>query len=186
MAEAGRDEIAGLVLPAWDAFVAQVEVTDLDRRTRLPGWRVQEVAVHLGVWPEHAALADLIASARAGAPAPRPDVDAVNARVTAAHRDASRDEVLAALHRNRAATVDYLEHADAALDTAPTVSTVGTPAAAVGRARPGLRAGGARAGPDRGAGRRRSPPGCSPPGWRPSPTSPARSPRRAASPAGRR
>jgi hypothetical protein len=46
--------------------------------------------------------------------------------VTAAHRDATRGEVLAALRRNRAATVDYLEHADPALDTAPTVSTVGT------------------------------------------------------------
>ena len=125
MAEAGRDEIAGLVLPAWDAFIAQVEATDPDRRTRLPGWRVQEVAVHLGVWPEHAALADLIASARAGGTGSPPDVDAVNARVTAAHRDAPRAEVLAALQRNRAATVDYLEHADAELDTAPTVSTVG-------------------------------------------------------------
>jgi uncharacterized protein (TIGR03083 family) len=126
MADAGRDEIAGLVLPAWDAFLGQVEATDLTRRTRLPGWRVQEVAVHLGVWPEHAALADLVASARAGATGTPPDPDAVNARVTAAHRDAGRGEVLEALRRNRAATVDYLEHAEPALDTAPTVSTVGT------------------------------------------------------------
>jgi uncharacterized protein (TIGR03083 family) len=125
MAEAGRDEIAGLVLPAWDAFIAQMEAIGLERRTRLAGWRVHEVAVHLGVWPEHAALADLIASARAGGTGTPPDVDAVNARVTAAHRDAPRAEVLQALQRNRAATVDYLEHADADLDTAPTVSTVG-------------------------------------------------------------
>jgi uncharacterized protein (TIGR03083 family) len=126
MADAGRDEIAALVLPAWDAFLAQVAATDLSRRTRLPGWRVQEVAVHLGVWPEHAALADLVASARAGGTGTPADVDAVNARVTAAHRDAGREEVLEALRRNRAATVDYLEHADPALDTAPAVSTVGT------------------------------------------------------------
>jgi uncharacterized protein (TIGR03083 family) len=126
MADAGRDEIAGLVLPAWDAFLASVEALDLHARTRLPGWRVQEVAVHLGVWDDHAALADLVASARSGAGGSPPDPDAVNARVTAAHRDATREEVLAALRRNRAATVDYLEHADPALDTAPTVSTVGT------------------------------------------------------------
>jgi uncharacterized protein (TIGR03083 family) len=126
MADAGRDEIAGLVLPAWDAFLASVEALDLHARTRLPGWRVQEVAVHLGVWDDHAALADLVASARSGAGGSPPDPDAVNARVTAAHRDATREEVLAALRRNRAATVDHLEHADPALDTAPTVSTVGT------------------------------------------------------------
>src|SRR5919199_3231106 len=45
--------------------------------------------------------------------------------MTDAHRDAGREEVLAALRRNRAATVEYLEHADPALDTAPAVSTVG-------------------------------------------------------------
>src|SRR3954466_5698682 len=82
MADAGRDEIGGMVLPAWDAFIAQVEAVDLDRRTRLPGWRVREIAVHLGCWPDHAALPDLIESARSGAQGPPPDVDAVNARVT--------------------------------------------------------------------------------------------------------
>jgi uncharacterized protein (TIGR03083 family) len=125
MADAGRDEIAALVLPAWDAFLAQVAALPLDRPTRLPGWRVHEVAVHLGVWPDHAALADLVASARAGAPGRPDDPDAVNARVTAAHRDASREEVLEALRRNRQATVDYLQHEPPERDRQPTVSTVG-------------------------------------------------------------
>jgi uncharacterized protein (TIGR03083 family) len=125
MADAGRAEVRRMVLPAWDAFLAQVEATDLDRRTRLPGWRVHEIAVHLGCWPDHAALPDLIASARAGATGSPPDVDGTNARVTAAHRDASRGEVLAALRRNRQATVDYLDQEPAALDHAMTVSTVG-------------------------------------------------------------
>src|SRR3954465_11233333 len=97
MADAGREEVAGMVLPAWDAFLAQAEDVDLSRRTRLPGWRAQEVCVHLGLWPENPAMADLIASADRGGIGPQPDVDAVNARVTAAHRDAPRDEVLAAL-----------------------------------------------------------------------------------------
>jgi uncharacterized protein (TIGR03083 family) len=125
MADAGRDEVARRVLPAWDAFLAQVEDVDLDRRTRLPGWRVHEIAVHLGCWPDHTALADLEAAARSGATGRPPDVDAVNARVTAAHRDAPRDEVLAALRANRRATADYLAAAPAELDHALTVSTVG-------------------------------------------------------------
>jgi uncharacterized protein (TIGR03083 family) len=125
MAGAGRDVVGGMVLTAWDAFCASAAAVDLHRPTRLPGWRAQEVCVHLGVWPEHAALADLVASARDGGTGAPPDVDAVNARVTAAHRDAPREEVLAALARNREATVRYLADQPAGLDTAPAVSTVG-------------------------------------------------------------
>ena len=125
MADAGRDEVGALVLPAWDAFCAQAAAVDLHRPTRLPGWRVQEVCVHLGVWPDHAALADLAADARAGGTGRPADPDAVNARVTEAHRSAPRAEVLAALHRARAATERILDEEPAWLDTAPTVSTVG-------------------------------------------------------------
>ena len=98
---------------------------DLDRPSRLPGWRAHEIAVHLGCWDDHTALADLIASARSGGAGTPPEVDAVNARVTAAHRNASRDEVLAALRRNRDATARYLDEEPVELDTAPTVSVVG-------------------------------------------------------------
>ncbi|MGY1672447.1 maleylpyruvate isomerase N-terminal domain-containing protein [Geodermatophilus sp. SYSU D00710] len=125
LAAAGRDVVGPLVLGAWDAFLEQAAAVDLDRPTRLSGWRAHEVCVHLGAWPDHAALEDLQASARAGGTGTPPDVDATNARVTAAHRDAPREEVLAALRRNREATVRYLADAPAELDTAPTVSTVG-------------------------------------------------------------
>ena len=125
MADAGRDEIGRMVLGAWDAFIAEAESVDLSRSSRLAGWRAQEICVHLGCWDDHTAMADLIASARAGGTGTPPDVDAVNARVTAAHRDASRDEVLAALRRNREATARYLAEEPAELDTAPTVSVVG-------------------------------------------------------------
>ncbi|MGR7023042.1 maleylpyruvate isomerase family mycothiol-dependent enzyme [Geodermatophilus sp. URMC 62] len=125
LADAGRDVVGPMVLGAWDAFLEQAAAVDLDRPTRLPGWRAHEVCVHLGVWPDHAALAGLVASARAGGTGTPPDVDATNARVTAAHRDASRAEVLAALRRNREATVGYLADEPAWLDTAPVVSTVG-------------------------------------------------------------
>src|SRR5688500_1299820 len=113
MADAGRDEVAGMVLGAWDAFLDQVATVDLQRSSRLPGWRAHEIAVHLGCWDDHTALADLIASARAGGAGTLPDVDAVNARV------------VAALRRNRDATARYLTEEPVELDTAPTVSVVG-------------------------------------------------------------
>jgi uncharacterized protein (TIGR03083 family) len=125
MADAGREQVGSMVLEAWDAFLAQAEAVDLTRPSRLDGWRAQEICVHLGCWDDHTAMADLIASARAGGTGTPPDVDAVNARVTAAHRDASREEVLAALRRNREATARYLAEEPGELDTARTVSVVG-------------------------------------------------------------
>ncbi|SNS42601.1 TIGR03083 family protein [Geodermatophilus pulveris] len=125
MAAAGRGVVGPMVLGAWDAFLGQAAAVDLHRPTRLPGWRAQEVCVHLGCWADHAALADLVASARAGGAGVPPDVDATNARVTAAHRDATREEVLAALARNRAATARYLAEEPEELDTAPAVSVAG-------------------------------------------------------------
>jgi uncharacterized protein (TIGR03083 family) len=125
MADAGRAEVRGMVLGAWDAFLEQAQSVDLTRPSRLAGWRAQEICVHLGCWDDHTAMADLIASARSGGAGTPPDVDAVNARVTAAHRNASREEVLAALRRNRDATALYLDEEPVELDTAPTVSVVG-------------------------------------------------------------
>ncbi|SDC88470.1 TIGR03083 family protein [Geodermatophilus telluris] len=125
LADAGRDVVGPMVLGAWDAFLDQAAAVDLGRPTQLPGWRAHEVCVHLGAWPDHEALAGLVASARAGGTGTPADVDGTNARVTAAHRDAPRSEVLAALRRNREATARYLAEEPLALDTAPTVSTVG-------------------------------------------------------------
>lgn len=125
MAEAGREQVASMVLEAWDAFIAQARTVDLDRTSRLPAWRAHEICVHLGCWDDHAAMADLITSARDGGTGIPPDVDAVNARVTAAHRNASREEVLAGLHRNREATARYLTEEPVELDGAPAVSVVG-------------------------------------------------------------
>jgi uncharacterized protein (TIGR03083 family) len=125
MADAGREQVGPMVLGAFDAFLHAAEEVDLERRTRLPGWRVRDVCVHLGVWPGHAALDGLVASARSGGSGTPADVDAVNARVTAAHRGAPRADVLAALRRNRASTERYLTEEPGELDRAWTVSTVG-------------------------------------------------------------
>jgi uncharacterized protein (TIGR03083 family) len=125
MADAGRERVAAMVLDGWDAFIAAAETLDLDRTSRLPGWRAHDICVHLGCWDENTAMADLIASARSGAAGAAPDVDAVNARVVAAHRDASREQVLDGLRRNRAATARYLAEEPVELDTALTMSVVG-------------------------------------------------------------
>lgn len=125
MADAGREQVASMVLGAWDDFIGRAETVELDRSSRLPGWRAHEICVHLGCWDDHTAMADLIASARNGGKGTPPDVDAVNARVTAAHRDATREEVLAGLQRNREATAGYLAEEPVGLDNAPTVSVVG-------------------------------------------------------------
>jgi uncharacterized protein (TIGR03083 family) len=125
MADAGRDVVGAMVLGAWDAFLDQAAAVDLGRATRLPGWRAQEVCVHLGAWPDRAALAGLVAGARAGGTGEPADPDASNARVTAVHRDADRAAVLGALRAAREATERYLADEPVELDTAPTVSTVG-------------------------------------------------------------
>ena len=125
MADAGRDEVADRVLGAWDAFIERAGSVDLTHASRLGGWRAHEICVHLGCWDDHTAMAGLIASARAGGTGTVPDVDATNARVTAAHRDASRAEVLAGLRRNREATARFLADEPEELDTALTVSVVG-------------------------------------------------------------
>src|SRR3954464_13044874 len=122
MADAGREQVGQMVLEAWDAFLAQAEGVDLTRPSRLDGWRAQEICVHLGCWDDHTALADLIASARDGGVGTPPPVDAGTPRVPAAPRNASRDEVLTALRRNREATARYLAEEPAGLDTAPAVS----------------------------------------------------------------
>src|SRR3954452_179862 len=125
LADEGRERVGGMVLEAWDFFLEQAASVDLDRQSRLPGWRAHDICVHLGCWDDHQALADLIASARSGGTGTPPDVDAVNKRVTSAHGGASREEVLAALRRNREATARYLAEEPAELDTAATVSVVG-------------------------------------------------------------
>src|SRR4051794_577738 len=127
--ELDRNEVSERVLAGWEAFLASAEAADLDRQSRLPGWRGHEICVHLGAWEDHQAMAGLLESARGGGPSQPMDVDEANAAVTAKHRDASRDEVLAALRRNRDTVADYLRgdnEEDAKLDRADVVATVGT------------------------------------------------------------
>lgn len=119
------------VLRAWDAFAAVAAATDLRRPSRLPGWRGHDVCVHIGDWDGPGTMARLLDSARSGAGgADPPDTDAANAALVAAHRDASRDEVLAALHRARDRIAAWFAAPDApdgpvALGFAPAMSVIG-------------------------------------------------------------
>jgi hypothetical protein len=125
MTDAGRDVVGPLVLEAWDAFLTVAESADLDAPSRLPGWRGHEVCVHLGTWPEHDPLASVVADARAGVGHRPASADEVNDLLVRTHRDASRNEVLAALRLARDNAADYFAAADPALDTLPTASVLG-------------------------------------------------------------
>lgn len=126
----GRAAIRERVLAAWDDFLRVAEGVNLDTRSRLPGWRAQEICIHLGSWPEHQPVNGVLAAARevlAGAPPGEPpDPDDVNTSVIATHRQASRDEVMASLRLAREQAADYLEGDEPReLDEVPVVSTVG-------------------------------------------------------------
>jgi uncharacterized protein (TIGR03083 family) len=124
LASAGRENVLALLVPAWDDFIDLASDVDLTRKTRLPGWQARDVCIHLGVWDGYRALDTLIDSAREGGTGPAPDVDASNAAVLAAHRTASRDDVLDALRRHRDDIRNYADQ-DPALDFEGTMSIAG-------------------------------------------------------------
>jgi Mycothiol maleylpyruvate isomerase N-terminal domain len=114
------------VLAAWDGFLAAASAASLSRPSRLPGWSGHDVAVHVGDWSVPTALDRLLAQARSGVVADPPDSDAANAAVVAAHRSASREDVLAALGRSRQAVADWFGSDEpAALGRVTVMSVVG-------------------------------------------------------------
>ena len=126
----GRAAIRERVLGAWDDFLRVAEGVDLTARSRLPGWRAQEICIHLGAWPEHQPVNGVLAAARevlsGTPPGEPPDPDDVNSSVVTTHRSASRDEVMTALHVAREQAADYLEGDEPhELDEVLVVSTVG-------------------------------------------------------------
>jgi uncharacterized protein (TIGR03083 family) len=119
-------DVAGLVSAAWDGVIALCARLDLERPSRLPGWTVRDVLVHLGSWPEHLRFERLVADVRTGRVPERDDVDARNALVVAAHRDAGAADLAAALRLARDAAVGFLLGPDAEeLGREPAASPVG-------------------------------------------------------------
>ena len=130
LASAGRGTVEPMVMRAWDAFTGIAEQVDLQAPTRLPGWRAHEVCVHLGAWDNYLAVQGIIASASGQRDGDHgrtsiPDPDEANAIITRQEKDASREEVLAALHRGRQEVERYFATGDTSLDTAAVVSTLG-------------------------------------------------------------
>lgn len=112
-------DLAALVLPAWDDFIDLVADLDLDRPSRVPGWTVRTVCVHLGSWPgsrslermrEEAEGADLDVDDPRGGTF---DQEAHNEAVVAARPGATRTDVLAALARSRAEVAAFLASEEA-------------------------------------------------------------------------
>lgn len=126
----GRAAIRERVVRAWDDFLRVADGVDMAAGSRLPGWRAQEICVHLGAWPEHQPVNGVLAAARqvleGTPPGPPPDPDEVNSGVVSRHRDATRKEVLGALALARQQAADYLAGDEPhELDQVPVVSTVG-------------------------------------------------------------
>jgi uncharacterized protein (TIGR03083 family) len=125
--DGGPPAVRARVEQSWNAFLAVAESADLDAPSRLPGWRGHEVCSHLGQWDPDG-VSHVLASVRGGPQVPgRPrSVEADNAALVAAHRGASRDEVLAALRRNRDQLLDWLATDEAAeLGRATAMSPIG-------------------------------------------------------------
>lgn len=116
-------DLAGLVLPAWDEFLAIAAELDLDGPTRLDGWRARQVCVHLGSWPGSRSLHRLRDEAEqhdlsdagdwADHRASTFDQDAHNEAVLEARRGAPRGEVLAALQMSRDDVAEFFAGPDA-------------------------------------------------------------------------
>ena len=110
IAETAVPVLRDAVLDAWDAFLEVARSADLTRPSRLPGWSGADTCIHLGDWDDHRVLASIEHTARTGgAPDAVHDPDASNARLVAAHRDASPAQVLASLERSRDALATWFD-----------------------------------------------------------------------------
>jgi hypothetical protein len=83
---ATRDDypLAEVVLASWDAFIKQVDGADLAARTRLDGWAVRDVVIHLGTWDGESSLGTALATLGTDAARRPVDPDVANAAMVAA------------------------------------------------------------------------------------------------------
>ena len=120
------------MLDAWDDFIRVAKGADLQAPTRLSGWRNHEICVHLGSWPDvdYQPVVGVLTAAQAMRDGEGRqtllDADEMNATITVAKRTATREQVIAALQRNREQAAAYLagDHLNP-LDEVSVVSTVG-------------------------------------------------------------
>jgi uncharacterized protein (TIGR03083 family) len=129
LADTDLTELGDHVVACWDEFldVVTAPATDLGRPSRLPGWSGRDTCVHLARWDDHSVVDAVVASASDGAPQiPAGSPDAANARLVAAHADASDEEVVAAVRRARDDVAAFFASDSAAeLGRTTSASTVG-------------------------------------------------------------
>ena len=115
-----------LTLAAWTEFCGLAEHVDLGAASRVPGWSGHDLLVHLGTWPERAALDQSAARARSGDFEVTFDVDSSNDAIIAAHAEDSRGDVLGALHESRGRLDRFFDSGEATeLGTRWTASHLG-------------------------------------------------------------
>ena len=107
LADLPSDWLGPEVVRAWDDFLALAEQLDFDAPTRLPGWRVHDVLVHLGTWDDHRPIDDLLETAGASTTKRELEPDRINAVIVRNHAGASRADVLASLQRGRERAATY-------------------------------------------------------------------------------
>ncbi len=112
---AGADAVdaADLIRAAWGGVIDLAGTLPLAAPSRLDGWTVRDVLVHLGSWEEHQPFVHLIDDARHNRVHEVDDVDARNDLLTAAHHDAPAAEIVAALAAARDTALDFLDSGDA-------------------------------------------------------------------------
>jgi uncharacterized protein (TIGR03083 family) len=126
LASSDSYDLPAAVTSAWDAFIELAEGVDPAARTRLDGWTVRDVLLHLGTWDGESSLSAALATRGTPAADVPLDPDTVNAAMIQAHGDATADEILAALRASRDAVVDVLASAaDAEVGLAPVASQLG-------------------------------------------------------------
>ncbi len=94
-------DLSAEVLSAWDSFIDLAEGSDFSKGTRLDGWTVRELVLHLGTWNGESALSETLGTAGTPAANTPTDPDALNAELISDHADASDEEILDALRASR-------------------------------------------------------------------------------------
>jgi uncharacterized protein (TIGR03083 family) len=126
LASSDSYDLPAAVRDAWDAFIDLADGADMTARTRLDGWTVRDVLLHLGTWDGESSLSAALATRGTPAADVPLDPDTANAAMIEAHADATADEILAALRASRDAVVDVLASAtDAEVGQAPVASQLG-------------------------------------------------------------
>jgi uncharacterized protein (TIGR03083 family) len=126
LASSDSYDLSGVVNAAWDAFVDLAEGVDQTARTRLDGWTVRDVLLHLGTWDGESSLNTALATRGTAAADVPLDPDPANAALIQAHGDATPEEVLAALRASRDSVAEVLASAtDPEIGLAPVASQLG-------------------------------------------------------------